>query len=214
MNPIGLFIAALTAWELGRKSAGAKTAPASVPRPASPISTSKPKVTTPPWPAAIPADLPVWPGPGWVPDVPIGPGVSVRASQLLGELWEGGLGTHRTERVKGRWITFVARRHGQKKAVEAYRVAADTKPITVVTDVITRPASNDHALGLPTLKKGMKGPDVVTLQKSFGWGKTTDFFGQQTHDEVVKRQQAAGLPANGIVDARTWALLLGRGVSA
>lgn len=205
MNPIGLLLAFLAAsspenqpW---RTSTSTSTRRKPVSRPA-----------TPPWPAAVPSDLPAWPGSGWVPDVPIGPGVSKRAAELSRELWARGLGAHKTERVAGRWITFVARRHGQKKAVEAYRVAADTSPVTVVTDVVVnRPEPSP--VGLPILKRGMKGPDVTTLQRAFGWSKVTDFFGDQTHNEVIKRQSAAGLPATGIVDARTWSVLLGQGVS-
>lgn len=215
MSPFSLLLAFLFAKPSGATSPAAPTRerrPRSAP--SVPAATVPAASTTPPWPAAVPSDLPAWPGSGWVPDVPIGPGVSKRAAELLRELWARGLGAHKTERVAGRWITFVARRHGQKKAVEAYRVAADTSPVTVVTDVVVnRPEPSP--VGLPILKKGMKGPDVTTLQRSFGWSKVTDFFGDQTHKEVIKRQSAAGLPATGIVDAKTWAMLLGQtGVTA
>lgn len=75
-----------------------------------------------PWPQAKPTGLPPFPS-GWEPDVPPPPAVVTRAWQLLPKLWKSGQpGATTVETVKGRWITFQAQRHGNKKGVTAYRV--------------------------------------------------------------------------------------------
>ena len=74
-----------------------------------------------PWPAAMPLGLPPYPA-GWEADVPPPKEVVARAWQLLPEMWRYGAGTKKTEFVGGRWITFVAAMHGNKKGVTAFRV--------------------------------------------------------------------------------------------
>lgn len=82
--------------------------------------------TPAPWPAAVPAGLPPYPGPGWVPDQPPGPGVVARAYAILPELWGRGAGASKTEQIAGRWITLVATMMGAKKGVVAFRLAQPT----------------------------------------------------------------------------------------
>ena len=76
-----------------------------------------------PWPQALPAGLPVFPGPGWEYDEPPPQAVQDRARQLLAQLWARGKGASKTEQVNGRWITFRAEivRSG-KQGVVAYRL--------------------------------------------------------------------------------------------
>lgn len=63
-----------------------------------------------------------------------------------------------------------------------------------------------------TLKYGMRGPDVTTLQtklKNLGYFNTTatGYFGSVTKSSVVNFQKAKGLAADGIVGKNTFAAL-------
>lgn len=101
----------------------APTAPAAPPAPVVPKPPALARaatVTPAPWPAVVPSNLPPWPS-GWEADIPVRPAVSARAVQLLPELHKKGVGTYRTEQIEGRWVRFVAKLHGTKKAVEAFR---------------------------------------------------------------------------------------------
>jgi hypothetical protein len=75
-----------------------------------------------PWPQAMPADLPPFPGSGWEFDKPPPQAVQNRAVQLLPTLWKTGAKSHRTEKTQGRWITYVAEHMGTKRGVVAYRL--------------------------------------------------------------------------------------------
>jgi hypothetical protein len=76
--------------------------------------------TPPPWPAKEPSNLPPFPE-GWEPDSPPSKDAISRAAQLISTLHGRGLGSYVTEFLGGRWLTFVAKMHGKKKAVEAWR---------------------------------------------------------------------------------------------
>lgn len=77
-------------------------------------------------------------------------------------------------------------------------------------------AKETSGVTLPTLKSGSKGNQVKAVQallKGYGyglgiWGVDGD-FGAATVEAVKKFQKKKGLTANGIVDAKTWAALLG-----
>jgi hypothetical protein len=97
------------------------------------------------WPQVVPAGLPAFPGKGWVPDVPLSSGVRARAVALRPVLWARGVGAHKTEQTAGRWITYLAKLHGGKQAVEAYRLASEVpvQPVpasTAPTPVAPKPA--------------------------------------------------------------------------
>ena len=169
------------------------------------------------WPQVVPSSVPPFPGPEWEPDLPPPAAVQSRAAQLLRSLWEMGPGAHKVEKTGPRWLAYQAAYTGGKKGVVAYRLRSQA-PVRVVSpapapapapkvQLVT--AATSPVVRLPELRMGMRGPDVVTLQKSFGWTKVTDFFGTQTDAEVKKRQRAGGLPPTGVVDVATWRLLLG-----
>ncbi len=82
-----------------------------------------PSMAPPPWPVAMPAGLPPFPGPGWVPDSPPPAAVVTRAVSLLPQLWGQGQGAHTTEQTGGRWITYLATMIGTKRSVVAYRLS-------------------------------------------------------------------------------------------
>jgi len=77
----------------------------------------------PPWPAALPPELPRFPGAGWEFDEPPPPAVQERARQLVSVLWRKGKGNHQTEQTAGRWITYRAEivRSG-RQGIVAYRL--------------------------------------------------------------------------------------------
>jgi len=180
-------------------------------------------IQPPPWPQVVPAGLPAFPGAGWVPDDPPGPGVVARASALLSTLWKHGAGTFKTEQTSGRWITYRATPMGEKKGVVAFKLAAD-----VPTDILPRavqPAKTSPAaspsgpspisvsptspLSLPTLRQGSRGKDVITLQTRLGIG-ADGIFGPATKAAVVTYQRAHGLTPDGIVGRQTWGALFGQ----
>jgi Putative peptidoglycan binding domain len=85
-----------------------------------------------PWPTAVPASLPPFPGPGWEPDAPVTPETSQRAEYWNAKLWDFPSKTIRkpsvTENFGGQWTTFSAAWHPGDKgpktfmATEAWRV--------------------------------------------------------------------------------------------
>lgn len=69
-----------------------------------------------------------------------------------------------------------------------------------------------------TLKQGSRGDEVKLLQqllknKGYYSGSIDGIFGAGTKNAVVQFQRAAGLSADGIVGAKTWAALEGNGTS-
>ncbi len=173
------------------------------------------------WPQVVPAGLPGFPGPGWTPDIPVGPGVAARASQLLSQLWASGEGTFKTEQTSGRWITYRATPMGSKKGVVAYRlVDASSAPsgnaVTldrandgkVTYANYTAPSSSSSSsVSLPTLRLGATGPSVVTLQNRLGIEPADGNFGPATQRAVKTYQSGHGLIADGVVGAKTWTAL-------
>ena len=94
--------------------------PPPFPSPSAPVT---PAAYHPPaWPQVVPAGLPAFPGPGWTPDEPPGPGVVARAWALLSQLWASGAGTFKIEQTSGRWIAYRATAMGAKKGVVAYKL--------------------------------------------------------------------------------------------
>lgn len=78
-----------------------------------------------PFPQAVPAGLPPFPGPGWKPFVPTPPAVVARANQLLPELWRTGAGTRKTEQTAGTWTTYLATAMGNNiRGVTAHKLVA------------------------------------------------------------------------------------------
>jgi hypothetical protein len=179
-----------------------------------------------PWPQVVPAGLPGFPGPSWVPDNPPGAGVVSRASSLIPVLWKHGPGTFKTEQTAGRWITYRATPMGSKKGVVAFKLATEpsVRPVPSIqvgpAEIVTPsapaavPASapaRPSAVALSTLRltsPRMTGPDVVTLQKRLGLS-ADGVFGSGTHSAVIAYQRTHGLTPDGVVGRQTWASLFG-----
>jgi len=177
----------------------------------------------PAWPAAIPAGLPPFPGPGWVPDSPPPPPVVSRAFALLPILWARGSGASATEQTAGRWITYLATMLGTKKSVIAYRLAQPV-PATAPPPVVFHPPTSPGApvlvstapqaaapkpSGLPTLRlthPNTKGPSVIYLQQRLHVA-ADGTFGSGTDAAVRSFQGAHGLKPDGVVGPATWAAL-------
>lgn len=196
-----------------------------MPRPATPRGSTVPASHAAPWPQVVPAGLPSFPGSGWVPDSPPPPDVVARASALLQQLWRGGVGTFKTEKIGARWITFRATDFpGGKRGVVAYRLAnpAAVSPqgggpfteVPVSTPTVTPGPTllATHAsspVGLPTLRRGARGDDVKILQRRLGL-HDDGIFGADTDAAVRAFQRAKGLFVDGVVGRDTWGALLGR----
>lgn len=193
------------------------------------------KVQPAPWPQVVPAGLPGFPGPSWVPDNPPGAGVVSRATALIPTLWAHGPGTFKTEQTAGRWITYRATPMGSKKGVVAFKLATEPSvrppeikvgPAEIVTPApapsprptpapaVAVPVSHSPvALSTLRLKSPrMTGPDVVTLQKRLGLS-ADGVFGSGTHAAVIAFQRSKGLTPDGIVGRQTWAALFGGGAA-
>lgn len=197
----------------------------------------KAAATPAPWPAAMPSGLPPWPM-GWEPETPARRDAIDRAAQLIPALHAQGLGAHVTEFIGGRWLTFVARMHGRKKAVEAYRVkrtapvrprvpSHETAPAATPVRTPVAPATPAVAPATeqelpPTLRRGdgmgareFLEPDVTRLQQLLNDAHaatpplTADGdFGPKTQAAVIAYQTAYGLDVDGVVGPKTWASLL------
>ena len=99
--------------------------------PAVTVTPQRPPMQAPPgpqaWPTAAPAALPPFPGPGWVPDTPPGPGVAAEAQRLNAQLWNFTTKTktkpYIQEQFGGRWMTFAPFMNGAYMSTAAYRLA-------------------------------------------------------------------------------------------
>lgn len=172
---------------------------------------------TPPWPQVPARDLPRFPGSGWVPDLPVGPGVAARASALLRTLWARGEGSSVVEQTAGRWIAYQAAMTAGKKGVVAYRHVEDAatpvsvEPVTVTTDVPVGPpvlVNVANKTALRTLRLGSKGDDVKPVQKLVGV-PADGSFGPKTDAAVRRWQSAHGLNADGVVGPKTYTAMFG-----
>ncbi len=118
-----------------------------------------------PWPVAVPAGLPPFPGPGWVYDEPPPVAVQQRAQQLVAPLWRQGKGSFRTEHTAGRWITYRAEIvRSKKQGVVAYRV----KDWSTVKRPPASTASNTPPAATPASSAPMTLPMILTTT-SAGW---------------------------------------------
>jgi Putative peptidoglycan binding domain len=215
------------AWK-GKHAPGVVTTAPSQPEVSPPLPGHAPapgpvaRTTAPAWPQVVPAGLPAFPGQGWVPDQPPGSGVVARAFQLLPVLWQHGAGTFKTEQTAGRWISYRADQMGPKRGVTAWRLAPSLRlpsevpqpeapgaPLARHVPTVTPTTPTQAALGLPTLRRGSKGRDVVTLQNRLGVSPADGSFGPATHAAVVTLQRAKGLTPDGVVGPKTWAALFG-----
>lgn len=82
------------------------------------------------------------------------------------------------------------------------------------TVVVLTDGAKAYDTGLPTLKRGDKGEDVVTLQKALlahgfdvGPDGADGDFGRNTENAVKRFQKANGLKEDGVVGSATWAAL-------
>lgn len=175
-----------------------------------------------PWPAQAPDWLPPWPM-GWQPDAPASKAVIARAAQLIKALHARGLGATAQEYVDGKWITFVARMHGAKKAVEAYRVknkvVKTAAPKAAQASNVTPAKITPAQAARPTLRAGdgmgvrvALAPHVAELQALLNAHGATikpdGKFGPLTDGAVREYQRVYKLTVDGIVGPQTWGSLL------
>ncbi len=181
-----------------------------MPSPARPTVPASTTTTAPPWPQAVPAGLPEWPG-GWEPDEPVGAGVAARAAALLPQLWAHGEGTRKTEQTAGRWVTYVARGMGAgKRGVVAFRPKPSATAPSSSSSSAYMPASTTPGLmpGARTLRRGDEGTDVFYLQGRLGVAPIDGVFGGGTEAAVRTWQGTHGLTPDGVVGPKTWGKLL------
>lgn len=112
----------------------------------------------PPWPAALPPELPRFPGAGWEYDEPPPPAVQERARQLVPVLWKRGKGSHQTEQTAGRWITYRAEivRSGNQGIV-AYRLATSSAAPAARAPAPSSPSSPRPSSPLPPVSSRSPG---------------------------------------------------------
>jgi hypothetical protein len=166
--------------------------------------------TPPPWPQAVPAGLPPFPGPGWQPASPVTSAQTSRAWQLLPELWKFGEGTWKTEKAGDRWTTFKAvSMPGGKKGVVAYTTTAqpaaappgdDTAPAAVRPAAPPVPRPPAAAPMGPTVPASAAAPppppiNLPTLRPPPA--------AAARGPAVIALQQRLGVPQSGTYDART-----------
>lgn len=234
MNPLGI-LAAIVALGKARKpttapwagkkaapakaqAARAKATPAVVTKKAAPAKAKAKARTQPiPWPAG---NAPAFNSRDWEPDLPLRPEVTARALQLIPTLHKRGVGAVTVEFTKGRWIAYVARIHGTKRAVEAFRQrkqiarppspAPKPAPVVQANHVETpRAAAQSPSVALPpTIREGSRGEDVAQAQRLLGV-KADGIFGPITKAAVHEYQARNGLLIDGIVGPQTWSHLLG-----
>lgn len=108
----------------------------------------------------------------------------------------------------------------QEKVANTYnserRIAFSEKQSTTeesTTDTNNTESSGSTIANLPTLKIGMRSPEVFWVQKrlqaiGFFQGSVDGIFGKDTQAAVIAAQEKYGLKPDGIVGAATWQLIL------
>lgn len=153
--------------------------------------------TPAPWPAREPSNLPPFPE-GWEPDTPPTRAAISRAAQLIQTLHSRGVGSYVTEFLGGRWLTFVAKMHGRKKAVEAWRPRSKAARRPVVSPSVplatkapwpsTKGGDSAPASTAPVSSPVRPAPSVAlppTVRRGDGMGA------RQSLAETVKEAQTA-----------------------
>jgi Putative peptidoglycan binding domain len=189
------------------KGAAKPAAPAAAPSPPLPSGTvpaTPGTPTMPPWPTApVPADLPPFPGKGWIPDTPVTDAISARAAYWNPLLWDLPNKKIRKpyvqEQFGGQWVTFAAEWHpgdaGPQTfmAVEAWRQAsapplAPSPPAAAVSPVSTStPAQTPLQVAALAMNEALK---------AHGYRKADQAL-------YVAFQKAAGLGADGFPGTHT-----------
>jgi len=118
--------------------------------------------------------------------------------------------TRQTSRTRGR-RSRSARRASRTRAIKKRRIQRSRK----LFGTSRKPYLQYTAQGLPILRQGAKGSEVVTLQtrlkkRGFLKGKADGDFGKKTLAAVQAFQRRYGLTDDGIVGGATWRLLLRR----
>jgi len=192
--------------------------------------------TPPPWPQALPPDLPPFPS-GWTPASPVTSAMVSRAFALLPDLWAHGELTWKPEKTGDRWVVYQARSMaGGKRGVVAFTTiqqaatqpaAFRRAPAPVVTPgaplPTTVPASSHAPVPaaassqpLQTVRltsPRMQGPSIVWLQQRLGIG-ADGVYGPGSQAAVIAFQRSHGLTADGVVGPQTWAALRGGAAQA
>lgn len=189
--------------------------------PASAPATGRPAAITPAVASPRPVGVPPFPGPEWVPDVPVGPGVPQRALELLPALWQAGEGASRIEQTAGRWIAYRASAMPEgKRGVVAFKLADPmvapppaSVPSSAASPAVPASTRASVSTNLPTLRRGSKGNDVRVVQRRLGITDDGD-FGPATERAVRAFQSRKGLATDGVVGPNTWAALFGSGTMA
>ncbi|WP_228061560.1 peptidoglycan-binding domain-containing protein [[Phormidium] sp. LEGE 05292] len=109
----------------------------------------------------------------------------------------------------------------QEKVANRYnsevRIAASSEKQSTTeestTDSNNTESSASTIANLPTLKIGMRSPEVFWVQKrlqaiGFFQGSVDGIFGKDTQAAVIAAQEKYGLKPDGIVGAATWQLIL------
>lgn len=186
-------------------AAGKGKKPKAVAEQPKPVHAAPPPMPGPakPWPQVVPEGLPPFPSSGWVPDIPLGAGVAERAAQLIPVLWRHGIGYAKTEQTKGRWITYVARMHGPKRAVEAYRLATEAPVVAPKPPPAPKPAPTPSPAPQPQPSAPVEPETELspterqTLAMKLAAGLAGVPKGKENQGLVAAYQKAAGIVETG-----------------